>query len=298
MVTGLGVTLIIPVIAFLIVRLLRAGARRIEARVLGRKESEDEAHSDRKRRLQTISKMSTASISVLVWTIAIIYLFARLGLDVTPIIASASVVGLAVAFGAQALIRDFFSGFFILIENQFTIGDIVRLGTVSGVVENISLRITVVRDLQGVVHYIPNGSINQVSNMTQGWSRVVLEISVPYSEDPDRISQILGDTLLEMARDEVWRFDILEEPVVAGVENFTERSVDIRIMVKTRPGKQWNVARETRRRIKKKFDELGISIPFPHRVVHHVYEGAEPPGSGGPRAPGDPEMSSVGDDER
>jgi len=267
--SGCAAVLIIPLIAFLIVRILRRFSRRFEKQIaldIG------EAVSDRQRRMQTISATSTRSVAVLVWTITLVYVFAQLGLDVTPIVASASVVGLAAAFGAQALIKDFFSGFFILIENQFTIGDVVTLGTTSGTVERISLRVTTLRDLEGVVHYIPNGSIGQVSNKTQGWSRVVMEISVAYGEDPDRASSVLGEVLLEMAGDEPWREDIIEEPVVAGLENFTERSVDIRIMVKTRPGKQWAVARETRRRIKKRFDELGIEIPFPHRVVHHVYE--------------------------
>lgn len=269
---GFGFTLLIPVLAFLIVRILRRAARSFEKRTVHR-EAEDT--SDRHRRMQTISNTTTATISVLVWTIAIVYVFAQLGLDVTPIVASASVLGLAVAFGAQALIKDFFYGFFILIENQFTIGDVVTLGSITGTVEKISLRITVLRDLEGVVHYIPNGTIIQVSNKTQGWSRVVMEVSVAYKEDPDYASTVLGDILLEMASDESWRRDIIEDPVVAGVQNLTERSVDIRVMIKTRPGKQWAIGREARRRIKKRFDELGIEIPFPHRVVHHVYQGDE-----------------------
>jgi small conductance mechanosensitive channel len=202
----------------------------------------------------------------------LIYAFAQLGLDVTPIIASASVLGFALAFGAQSLVKDFFSGFFILIENQFTIGDIVALENVSGTVEHISLRITVLRDLKGVVHYIPNGSIRQVSNKTQGWSRVVMEISVSYGEDPDKAMRILNEVLQEMAQDPTCAQNIIEAPSVEGVENLTERSIDIRIMIKTPPGQQWSVAREARLRIKKRFDEQGISIPFPHRIVHHVYE--------------------------
>lgn len=276
---GFGITLTIPVIAYLVVRLLRRLARRLEDRVVSRR-AED--RSDRERRIQTVSNTATAAVSVLVWTLAIVYVFANLGLDVTPIVASASVVGLAVAFGAQALMKDFFYGFFILMENQFTIGDIVKLGSVTGTVERISLRITVLRDLQGVVHYVPNGSIGQVSNKTQGWSRVVMEVSVAYREDPDEISRVLGDTLEEMAADEEWRRDIIERPTVAGVENLTERSVDIRIMIKTKPGQQWAVAREARRRIKKRFDERGIEIPFPHRVVHHVHEGEDSRVTGGP----------------
>ncbi len=272
-VRGILITLLIPVLAFVAVRLVRRSTRRFETTV----EGADDTPSDRQRRLQTISRTTTAAVSVLIWLIALFYIFARLGLDLTPIIASASVVGLAVAFGAQALIRDFFSGFFILLENQFTIGDVVKLGTITGTVEKISLRVTTLRDLKGVVHYVPNGSIGQVSNLTQGWSRVVTEISVSYKEDPDRVMEVMGDELLKLAQDEKWKKHIIEDPVVAGVENLTERSVDVRIMIKVKAGQQWAVAREARRRIKKRFDKEGIEIPFPSRVVHHVYEGEREP---------------------
>lgn len=266
---SLALALAIPMIAFVALRVLRRVVTRIETRLIG---TEGETPVDRQRRVRTLTKTSTAAISVLIWILAVIYTFAQLGLDVTPIIASASVMGFALAFGAQTLVKDFFSGFFILIENQFTIGDIVALGDVSGTVEDISLRITVVRDLKGVVHYIPNGSIRQVSNKTQGWSRVVMEISVSHQENPDEAMRILNEVLQEMAQDATCAKDIIEDPSVAGVENMTERSIDIRIMIKTPPGRQWSVAREARRRIKNRFDEQGISIPFPHRVVHHVYE--------------------------
>jgi small conductance mechanosensitive channel len=242
--------------------------------------------------MRTVSTATTAAIRVLVWSLAVVYMLSRVGLDITPLVASASVLGIAVAFGAQALIKDFFSGFFILLENQFTVGDIITVGGVGGVVERISLRVTVLRDLEGVVHYIPNGSIAQVSNKTQGWSRVVTEVSVSYREDPDRVAAVLREVLLEMAQDATWRSSIIEEPVVAGVENISERSVDVRIMIKTRPGKQWEVAREARRRIKKRFDELGIEIPFPQRVVHHIHPGGDAGGAQGPRAPGAPREES------
>ncbi|MCA8979128.1 MAG: mechanosensitive ion channel [Planctomycetes bacterium] len=267
---GIIVTLCIPLIAWILVRLMRQAAKRFEYDVVGEL---GEHASDRKRRLRTLARTVTAALTVLTWTIAAIYIFAQLGLDITPLVASASVVGLAVAFGAQALIKDFFYGFFILLENQFTVGDVVKLGAIAGTVEKISLRITILRDLKGVVHYIPNGSIGQVSNMTQGWARVVFEVSIPYHEDPDRASELLRDVLLGLYQDEDWSARILEEPVVAGVEDLTDRSIDIRLMIKTRPGRQWEVAREAKRRIKRRLDEAGFASPFPHRVVHHVYEG-------------------------
>lgn len=269
-VIGVVITLCIPLLAWIIVALVRRFAKRFEYDVVGEL---GEHASDRKRRLRTLARTITAAITVFVWALAAVYVFAQLGLDITPLIASASVVGLAVAFGAQALIKDFFYGFFILLENQFTVGDVVQLGSISGTVEKISLRITILRDLKGVVHYIPNGSIGQVSNMTQGWARVVLEVSVPYREDPDRATRILEDVLAELYADEAWQPFILEPPVVAGVQNLTERSIDIRLMIKTRPGRQWEVAREARRRIKQRLDREGIESPFPHRVIHHVHRG-------------------------
>jgi len=245
-----------------------------------------EHSSDRKRRLRTLARTVAAALTVLVWTLAAVYIFAQLGLEITPLVASASVVGLAVACGAQALIKDFFYGFFILLENQFTVGDVVKLGAIAGTAEKVSLRITILRDLKGVAHYIPNGSIGQVSNMTQGWARVVFEVSVPYHEDPDLASDVLREVLMELYQDEAWAARILEEPIVAGVQDLTDRSIDIRLMIKTRPGRQWEVAREARRRIKRKLDEVGIDSPFPHRVVHHVYDGIE--GVQGDEAPKKP----------
>jgi small conductance mechanosensitive channel len=245
--------------------------RRLTMRAEKRFRTEDGGDpTERQRRLQTINRVGSAAAGVAIWVVAGIYILAKLGLDVTPIVASASVVGLAVAFGAQTLIRDFFAGFFILLENQYTIGDIVDVGGTAGTVERISLRITTLRDLEGVVHYIPNGTVNRVSNKTQGWSRVVLEVGVSYRENVDRVREVLEDVLQKMHKDFPWSLHIVEPPTVAGVEAFGESSVKVRLLIKTRPGKQWDTAREVRRRIKQRFDQEGIEIPLPQRVVHHV----------------------------
>ena len=211
---------------------------------------------------------------MLIWVLAGIYFLKGAGLDVTPILASASVVGLAVAFGAQALIKGFFYGFFILWENQYTIGDFVDLEHASGTVESISLRITTLRDLEGVVHYVPNGTVGRISNSTQGWSRVLLNVGVSYDTDTDHASGLLKEILDELNTDNRFAHWILEEPVVCGVQELADSSVNIRLLVKTVPGKQWELAREIRRRVKRRFDDEGIEIPFPQRVVHHVNSGA------------------------
>ena len=164
--------------------------------------------------MQTVTRAASASISILVWVIAGIYVLTLLGVNVTPIIASASVLGLAVAFGAQAMFKDFFSGFFILLENQYTIGDWVDVGGISGTVERLSIRVTVLRDVAGTVHYIPNGTVNRVSNMTQNWSRVVMDVKIGYKEDVERVRGILQDLGAEMKKVVPWSHRLLEAPVV------------------------------------------------------------------------------------
>ena len=269
--TGLRIAAI-PLLVMLALRVLRlvTGQLRRKAAAEG-----DDDLTDRRRRLETLTNVIGTSVTVLVWIIAIIYVLAALGLDVTPIIASASVLGLAVAFGAQALIKDYFSGFFILLENQYTIGDVVDLGGANGTVEHISLRVTVVRDLNGVVHYVPNGLISRVSNKTKGWSRVVMEVRVAYDQDLDRVTSLVEEVLANVQADPAWAATILEDPQVLGVQSFGESALDLRLLVKTQPGKQWALSRELRKRIKARFDREGIRIPVPHRVVHHVNTGPQ-----------------------
>ncbi|MEK7867204.1 MAG: mechanosensitive ion channel domain-containing protein [Planctomycetota bacterium] len=268
--------LLIPVIAWLFLRTIRRFARRIEK--AAKKAGTDDT-SERRRRVSTLARVSGKAISTTVWIVTFMYVLGQLGVNITPILASAGVVGLAIAFGAQTMIKDFLSGFFILLENQFRIGDVINLEGVGGVVERITLRVTVLRDLQGTVHYIPNGTLTRVSNLTQGWSRVVLEVSVGYGEDIDRVIVVLRDVLAKLREDPAWASGVLESEV-SGVESLGESSVDVRVMVKTPPMRQWDVARELRRRIKMRFDDEGIEIPFPQRVIHHVQAPSEPDESG------------------
>ncbi len=256
---------LIPFLAILAVRGLRRVAGRMKRKAQG-----EVGSPDRQRRLETLTNVTTASIRVVVWLIAGIYVLAFLGLDITPIIASASVVGLAVAFGAQSLVRDFFAGFFMLLEHQYSVGDVVDLGVANGTVEHISLRMTTLRDLQGTVHYVPNGLVQRVANKTKGWSRIVLEVGVSYGEDVDRVTEILREVLSELHADEELGREILEEPSVAGVQALGESRIDLRVMVKTQPGAQWGLARELRRRIKHRFDAEGIPAPHQHRVIHQL----------------------------
>src|SRR5262245_136187 len=191
-----------------------------------------------------------------------------LGINTAPLIAGAGVAGLAISFGAQNLIRDFISGFFILLENQYKVGDVIRAAGVSGQVEDMNLRITVLRDLEGVAHFIPNGEIKVVSNLAKEWSRAVVNVGVAYKEDLDRVVTILDGVGRDLSKDPLVGPGILEPPQVLGVENFGDSQVTLRIVTKTRPLKQWETARELRKRIKAAFDREGIEMPFPHRVVY------------------------------
>ncbi len=231
---------------------------------------------DRENRARTLVGVFRSAAAVAIYTGGTLMILTEFGVNIVPLLGGAAVLGLAVAFGAQNLIRDYFSGFMILLENQYTINDVVKLGDIAGQVENITLRITVLRGLDGTVHFVPNGQITQVSNMTHGWSRALFEIPVSYNEDVDRVMQVLIDLGKELRRDPDFRGMILEMPEMLGVDAFGDSAVVIKFFMKTRPLKQWTVKREMLRRIKRKFDELGIEIPFPHRTVYHRLEDGNP----------------------
>ena len=178
-----------------------------------------------------------------------------------------SIGALAIGFGAQSLVKDVISGFFIILENQYRIGDVVEVSGVSGLVESVGLRKTVLRDLEGRVHTIPNGEIKVVSNLTKEWSRAVVDIGISYHEDIDQIIGLLTQIGKELEGEEPYKSAILEPAQILGVERFGESQLVIRMIVKTMPLKQWEVGRELRRRVKNRFDEKGIRIPLPHRVL-------------------------------
>ena len=225
------------------------------------------------RRLREQRAQTLASLLGNVALVAIVIVVALTVLDILldnigPILASFGIIGLAISFGAQSLVKDVISGTFMLMEGQFGIGDVVRVSDVSGAVEKITLRTTVLRDVEGVVHIIPNGEITRVSNLTKAWSRAVLNIGVAYREDVDRVMDVLRDLVREFHADPEWGALLLEEPQVPGVESLGDSAVVIRVSAKTLPLKQWDVARELRRRIKKRFDHEGIEIPFPHTTMY------------------------------
>jgi small-conductance mechanosensitive channel len=249
-------------------RALRLVLRRIERSIGEPDPGTLTVHEQRARTLIGLVR----SIGVVVIGVLVLFMvLGTVGVELGPLLAGAGVVGLAISFGAQSLVKDIISGLFILFENQFGVGDVIRLDTnVSGAVERMTLRVVVLRDTYGVVHVVPNGEIKRVSNLTRTWSRAVIDVGVAYREDVDRVIAVLKDVGRELAADPQWQPLLLEEVQVPGVESFGDSAVVIRLLAKTLPLKQWDVARELRRRIKQRFDREGIEIPFPHRAVQWV----------------------------
>lgn len=220
-------------------------------------------------RLETLKLASGSIITILVVLIGLLVVLSQIGVDLTVVLGGAAVLSLVIALGAQSLVKDYLSGFIILLENQYRAGNVVKINQTTGVVENMSLRLTVLRDLEGITHFIPHGHINDVSNLTHHWSRVMLEIGVSYNENVDKVMAVLLELGAEMKKDEEYGLLIIGDMEMLGVDKFCESAIVIKFLIKTWPLKQWIVKRELLRRIKNRFDELGIEIPFPQLTVYH-----------------------------
>lgn len=220
-------------------------------------------------RAETIGALVGSVATFTVWSVAALMVFGELGLELGPLLAGAGIVGIALGFGAQNLVRDFLSGIFMLIEDQFGVGDVINAGPATGTVEGVSLRTTRLRDVEGNVWHIPNGTIDHVANKSQQWSRALLDIQVSYGTETSYALEVIRRVATGAWEDALWSEEILEEPEVWGVESLDADGVTIRLVVKTKPLSQWKVARELRIRIKQAFDAEGIEIPFPQRMVWH-----------------------------
>lgn len=220
-----------------------------------------------RKRAHTLGNILRHAVLIVIFFIALLMILGELGIQLGPLLATAGIGALAIGFGAQGLVKDVISGFFIILENQYRIGDAIEVAGVSGLVESVSLRRTVLRDLEGKVHTVPNGEIKIVSNLSKEWARSVLDVGISYREDVDQVIEILKQIGKELAAEEPWKGVLLEPLQIFGLERFGESELVIRVVVKTVPLKQWEVERELRRRIKIRFDEKGIQIPFPHRVL-------------------------------
>jgi small conductance mechanosensitive channel len=224
------------------------------------------------RRVQRAKTMGDLLKSIITGILVAMFgtmVLSELGVNIAPIIASAGILGLALGFGAQSLVKDFLSGIFMIVEDQYGVGDVVDVGEATGTIEAVSLRVTRLRDLNGTVWYVPNGEILRVGNMSQNWSRAVIDVSVGYGEDLVRVQRVLSEIAHDLWDDDDFRGLIIEEPEVTGVEMLAADSVNLRVLIKTLPNEQWSIARAMRQRIKTRFDNEGIEIPFAQRVVWH-----------------------------
>jgi small conductance mechanosensitive channel len=246
-----------------LVKVVRVLTSRLSALFL-KKEEDEEA----KKRAHTLSSVIRNVLNVVVWIIALMTILGQLGIEIGPLLAAAGIVGIAIGFAGQSLIKDFINGFFILLWDQIRVGDVVQTAGKGGLVESINLKMTVLRDLAGNVHFIPNGNIDVVTNMTKDYSRYVLEIGVAYREDVDEVMDVIKETDEELRKDPQFKNDILEPVEVFGLDKFADSAIVIKARITTKPIKQWSVGREFNRRLKKKFDQRDIEIPFPHMTLY------------------------------
>jgi small conductance mechanosensitive channel len=255
-----------------------------------------------RQRARTLAVVAVSVLSIVVWFIGILLVLGELDVELAPLLAGAGVAGVAIGFGAQQIIRDLLAGFFIVLEDQYGVGDIVDLGPAIGEVERITLRFTRLRDLEGRAWYIPNGEITRVGNYSKLWSRAVLDVGIAYENDIERAGQAMvaaANAVREAADDEA---TIIEEPKLLGVEEFGPSSVVLRMLVKTEPGEQWVVGRKVRAEIKRRFNEEGIEIPFSQHDIRIRSEGVPAPewvvsGRGESDQPGADEVTSTGSDD-
>jgi small-conductance mechanosensitive channel len=228
---------------------------------------EDPGYTRRVQRAATMGSLLKSVVTGIVMVVIALMFIAELGYDIAPLIASAGIIGVAIGFGSQALVKDFLSGIFMIFEDQYGVGDEVDLGEAVGTVEAVSLRVTRLRDVNGTVWYVRNGEILRVGNMSQNWARTVLDVNVGYGEDLARVRAVLADVAHDLWEDDDFKGRIIEEPSVWGVQDLGPDSVVVRVALKTAPLEQWAVAREMRQRIKYRFDHEGIEIPFAQRVL-------------------------------
>ncbi len=260
--SGLRVLLIV-ILAFVALRVTRILSKRILGPLI-----KQELEAEAKKRADTLHSLFRYLFSVIITAVAIMMILGEFGIEIGPILAAAGIVGLAVGFGAQHLVQDVINGFFILIDDSIRVGDVVNIAGSGGVVEKVNLRMTVLRDLAGNVHYVRNGQIGVVTNMTKEFSHYVFDIGVAYREDVDRVMAVVREVGEDLKADTEFAEDILEPIEILGLDKFADSAVVIKARIKTKPIKQWGIGREFNRRLKKKFDEKNIEMPFPHMTVY------------------------------
>ena len=260
--TGLRIVLI-AIITLIVIKGVKVLANRLQV-AFSRQKVDEES----KKRASTLSSVIRHLLTVVILVVALMTILGQLGVEIGPILAAAGIVGLAVGFGAQNLVKDVINGFFILLEDQIRVGDVVQIAGKGGLVEKVNLKMTILRDFSANVHYIPNGNIDVVTNMTKDYSRYVFDIGVAYREDVDKVMEIIREVDEELRKDSSCSEDILEPLEIFGLDQFADSAIIIKARYKTKAIKQWGVAREFNRLLKKKFDERNIEIPFPHLTLY------------------------------
>ncbi len=223
-----------------------------------------------KKREDTLIRIFTGALNIVIITMALLMILQEVAVEIGPILAGAGIVGLAFGFGGQYLIRDLISGLFIILENQYRIGDVVNFDGTGGLVEDISLRMTTLRDLNGTVHHIPHGEIKKVSNLSKNFARVNIDIGIAYSTNLEHVIQVIDRTGKELSEDPLFKDSVLSPPKFLRVDDFADSAIIVKVLGDTKPLKQWEISGEFRKRLKIAFDKEGIEIPFPQRVIHNA----------------------------
>ena len=257
---------VIVVAAYIGLRLLRLALNRLETLLIRAATAAEVIPGSATKRIRTLMSVLWTIVVGLVWFVAVLTTLGQIGVNVTPVLAGAGIVGLAIGFGAQNLVKDLVSGFFLILENQVRVGDVAVINGTGGLVEAISFRTVVLRDEAAVVHVFPNGGITTLSNMTKDWSAYVISVNVAYKEDPDRVVDVMRRAAEEMYTEPKYRSVMLEPIEIFGVDGFTDGSVTIKARLKTQPLEQFAIGREYRRRLKKAFDAEGIEMPASQRA--------------------------------
>lgn len=265
-ITELPSLLIFFIIVLILLRVINAGLTRLGKLILRRSEEHNDKESEK--RIHTLMGIVKGVVKIVIWTVFFMTLLKKIGTDIGPLIASAGIIGLAIGFGAQELVRDVITGFFILLENQVRTGDVAIINGTGGLVEKIEMRTITLRDFSGVVHIIQNGKINTLSNMTKEWSAMVFDIGVAYKEDVDRVTEVIKQVGEELKNDPELGEHIIEPIEVFGLDKFGDSAIVIKARLKTKPIQQWTVGRAFNGRLKKAFDRNNIEIPFPHRSIY------------------------------
>lgn len=263
---GLSVLAIVVGLAvgsFFILYILRRAIRRVIER------KSDLAEFEKDQRIKTLQRVAGGTVKILVSVVGAMIILTELGLNIGPLLATAGVAGVALGFGAQYLVNDVITGFFILIENQYSVGDVICLNDTCGVVEKITLRMTRLRDLDGVVHHVPNSHIEIASNMSKKFSRINVDVGVSYDADIDEVIEVINRVGQQMAEDPDWEHIVKKAPEFLRVDEFADSAVVLKVLGEVKPAEQWDASGEFRKRLKKAFDDEGIEIPYPQRVIHN-----------------------------